>query len=38
MGWVGEATGGKHQRVPEEVVDEAETWARAKLEEDDMDD
>ncbi|CAI4232997.1 unnamed protein product [Auanema sp. JU1783] len=38
MGWVGEHTNGKPQRVPHDVVAEAEEWARAKLDEDDMDD
>ncbi|VDK63795.1 unnamed protein product, partial [Onchocerca ochengi] len=38
MGWVGKITGGKHEIVPKNIVKEAETWAKAKLEEDDMDD
>uniref|UniRef100_A0A915Q5S2 Proteasome alpha-type subunits domain-containing protein n=1 Tax=Setaria digitata TaxID=48799 RepID=A0A915Q5S2_9BILA len=38
MGWVGDITGGKHEIVPKDIVKEAETWAKAKLEEDDMDD
>ncbi|KHN78091.1 Proteasome subunit alpha type-3 [Toxocara canis] len=36
MGWVGESTNGKHHTVPPEIVKEAESWAKAKLEEDDM--
>uniref|UniRef100_F1LBE7 Proteasome subunit alpha type-3 n=1 Tax=Ascaris suum TaxID=6253 RepID=F1LBE7_ASCSU len=36
MGWVGENTNGKHHTVPAEIVKEAESWAKAKLEEDDM--
>ncbi|VDK43071.1 unnamed protein product [Anisakis simplex] len=36
MGWVGESTNGKHHTVPQEIVKEAENWAKAKLEEDDM--
>lgn len=38
MGWVGEQTSGKHQTVPKSVVTEAEEWAKAKLEEEDMED
>ena len=38
MGWVGANTNGKHQAVPTEVVQEAERWAKAKLEEDDLED
>jgi|UniRef100_A0AC35GPD3 20S proteasome subunit alpha 7 len=38
MGWVGATTNGKHQVVPTEVVLEAERWAKAKLEEDDLED
>ncbi|VDN28271.1 unnamed protein product [Gongylonema pulchrum] len=36
MGWVGKNTDGKHQSVPRDIVKQAETWAKAKLEEDDM--
>ncbi|VDD86661.1 unnamed protein product [Enterobius vermicularis] len=36
MGWVGEKTEGKHQIIPKNVVAEAEQWAKAKLEEEDM--
>ncbi|KAM3719714.1 Proteasome subunit [Dirofilaria immitis] len=38
MSWVGEITGGKHEFIPKDIVKEAEAWAKAKLEEDDMDD
>lgn len=38
MGWVGANTNGKHQLVPQEIVQEAERWAKAKLEEDDLED
>jgi len=31
-GWVGEKTGGKHEMVPDDVVQEAMEWAKAKVE------
>ena len=34
LSWVTEQTGGKHQRVPKEVFEEAEKFAKAALEED----
>jgi 20S proteasome subunit alpha 7 len=38
MGWVGAQTLGRHEIIPESVVEEAERWAKAKLEEDEMED
>jgi len=37
MCWVGKHTGGKAQLVPEDVVEEAENYAKQKLNEDDSD-
>ncbi|RCN35629.1 hypothetical protein ANCCAN_18498, partial [Ancylostoma caninum] len=37
LGWVGKHTEGRHETVPNDVVAAAEEWARAKLDEDDMD-
>ena len=34
LSWVGSVTGGKHQKVPQEVYTEAERYARSALEED----
>ena len=34
LSWVGEHTGGKHERVSQEVFDEAEKFAKASLEDD----
>jgi len=34
LSWVGSITGGKHQKVPQEVYTEAERYARSALEED----
>jgi len=34
LSWVGSITGGKHQKVPQEVYTEAERYARSTLEED----
>ncbi|CAD5210702.1 unnamed protein product [Bursaphelenchus okinawaensis] len=36
MGWVGKHNNGKHEQIPEQVVLEAERWAKSKLEEEDM--
>jgi 20S proteasome subunit alpha 7 len=36
-GWVGKHTNGRHEQVPDDTVKEAERWAKAKLDEDDMD-
>jgi len=38
MGWVGAHTNGRHEIIPDNVVEEAERWAKAKLEEDEMED
>eukprot|EP00729_Bicosta_minor_P000123 gene123-18665_t len=37
MSWVSADTGGKHQLVPDDVMAEAETYAKAALEDDDSD-
>ncbi len=37
MSWVCEATSWKHERVPEELVSAANSWAIASIEEDEMD-
>lgn len=37
MSWVSEGTGGKHQLVPDDVLADATTYAKAALEEDDSD-
>ena len=34
LSWVGEVTGGRHQKVPQEVYAEAERYAKSALEED----
>ncbi len=34
LSWVTESTGGKYERVPKEVFEEAEKFARAALEDD----
>ncbi len=34
LSWVTEGTGGRHERVPREVFDEAEKFAKAALEDD----
>lgn len=34
LSWVADFTNGKHQRVPKEVYDEAESFAKAALDED----
>ena len=34
LSWVTKETGGRHERVPKEVFDEAEKFAKAALEED----
>jgi len=34
LSWVTKATGGRHQRVPKEVLEEAERFAKAALEDD----
>jgi len=38
LSWIGEHTQGRHERVPAEVFSEAETYAKAALDEDDDDD
>ncbi|XP_069116614.1 proteasome subunit alpha type-3-like [Argopecten irradians] len=38
LSWVGEATGGKHERVPENIFIEAEKYAKEALEESDESD
>ncbi|CEF62554.1 Proteasome subunit alpha type-3 [Strongyloides ratti] len=38
MGWTGAHTNGKFEAVPEKVVEEAQAWARAKIDEEDQDD
>eukprot|EP00041_Stephanoeca_diplocostata_P005787 m.68555 g.68555 ORF g.68555 m.68555 type:complete len:258 (-) comp15998_c0_seq1:149-922(-) len=38
MSWVGADTGGKHELVPEDLLMEAEAYAKAALEDDDDDD
>ncbi len=38
LSWICDATDGKHERVPQHAIDEAEAWAKAKIEEEEMGD
>ncbi len=38
MSWVCEETSWRHERVPEELISEANAWAITSIEEDEMDD
>ncbi len=34
IGWVGENTDGKFEEVPDKVLEDAQSWARARIDED----